>query len=63
MDAGGVFTNPLETLIKEFLTKIKETNGKKIEITNRSWWEYIFEHGVYKFSFDEMKDNYNYNAE
>ena len=32
MDAGGVFTNPLETLIKEFLTKIKETNGKKIEI-------------------------------
>ena len=37
--------------------------GKKIEITNRSWWEYIFEHSAYKFSFDEMKDNYNYNVE
>ena len=44
-------------------TIITVDDGKKIEITNRSWWEYIFEHGVYKFSFDEMKDNYNYNAE
>ena len=26
------FTNPLETLVKEFLTKIKDINGKKIEI-------------------------------
>jgi len=35
-------------------------DGKKIEITNFSWWQYIFEHGNYILSFSEMSDNYSY---
>lgn len=34
--------------------------GKEIEITNRSWWQYIFEHSSYILSFSEMSDNYSY---
>ena len=30
-------------------------------ITNKSWWRYIFEHNSFKLSFEEMKDNNNYN--
>jgi hypothetical protein len=32
-------------------------------ITNKSWWLYIFEHNSFKFSFEEMKDNKNYNLD
>lgn len=32
-------------------------------ISNKDWWKYIFEHNGYKLSFEEMKDNKNYNYE
>lgn len=32
-------------------------------ITNKTWWLYIFEHKSFKFSFEEMKDNKNYNLD
>lgn len=32
-------------------------------ITNKSWWLYIFEHNSFKLSFEEMKDNNNYNLD
>ena len=35
--------------------------GKEIVITNRSWWQYIFEHGCHILSFEKMSDNHNYN--
>jgi hypothetical protein len=36
-------------------------NGEMV--TNKSWWLYIFEHKPFKFSFEEMKDNKNYNLD
>ena len=36
-------------------------NGKENTITNISWWQYIFEHNSFILSFEEMRDNDNYN--
>ena len=36
-----------------------ELNGAAI--TNISWWEYIFTHNDYLLSYNEMKDNHNFN--
>lgn len=32
-------------------------------INNHSWWQYIFEHNACLLSFEEMKDNKNYNLD
>lgn len=37
--------------------------GEEKTITNKSWWEYIFDHNSFILSFDEMTNNNVYDVE